>query len=528
MRCRLLTRDLLDDRFIPVRVDGSDGADQLLTLPELYEHLASDSVHSFSGLAAHQAPSWYLFLSQLGALAAHGGGLTSPPVRAEEWRSLLVDLAPAHAATAWKLVGHDPREPAFLQPPTDRIADFKTYADTPDGLDLLVKAKNHDRKRSQVTVGSPHLWLYSLVALQTAQGFSGRGRQGIARMNGGFSSRPLVDLRPGPRWGARVVRAIRMLLARRRSVLDRVGESVYRESGGLALTWLRSWDDDRMLSLADLDPYFIEVCRRLRLVEDGGRIVALARPAMKNPRIDAKAFRGNLGDPWVPLDVRKDPPAALTVSAGGFDYRLVRRILLKRSEFKPPVSLTWLAGERHRDMELHLATLVRGQGKTEGFHERVVPLPGSVMMELGFDGNDADSDDDESSLAQLSDKMVDLAGNTQKVLRRAILVFLQGPENPNFQKKDAAPVLARFDRRVDEHFFDHLFAAPDSNRETAETDWQCFLRKAAERLAGEAWESLSAPSARREKARAAAEAILAGGLRKQLPDAFRDAATKEH
>ena len=248
--------NLLNESIVPILLGPTEV--QPVSLPDLYARLAEDSVHSFPGLAAHQAPAWYQFLVQLGGLALRQGNRTDLPGRADEWRDALSKLVPDHATTAWNLVEAEPVKPAFLQPPTARITDFKPYARTPDALDVLVKAKNFDRKQSQAMGGPAHLWLYSLVNLQTTQGFSGRGQPGIARMNRGWSSRPLVDLRPGARWGPRVVRGIRMLLAQREKVLRSVADGVYRSRGGLALTWLRVWDDDTMLSLGELDPYFIK------------------------------------------------------------------------------------------------------------------------------------------------------------------------------------------------------------------------------------------------------------------------------
>ena len=514
--------DLLTDAVIPIRA-GDTPRTEHLALPDLYARLAGDTVDAFPGLGAHQAPAWYQFLGQLGALALRRQGRETPPSDPDAWRAMLADLARDTADSAWSLVVEDPAKPALLQAPTHRLAEFKPYAATPDALDLLVTAKNHDLKQSRAIGGSPHLWLYALVNLQTQQGYSGRGQPGVARMNGGFSSRVLVDRRPSPRWGQRVVRAIRMMLARREDVLESVDDQVYRSGGGLALTWLRSWDTDEMLSLSELDPYFIEVCRRVRLTEAGhGSLEARVRPAAK-PRTDAKAFFGHVGDPWIPLDLRKDPPTALTVGGGGFDYRLVQRILFRHGESQKPFALGALPGESGRDSEIHFAALVRGQGKTEGFHERVISLPASVQLSLGADPDD----EDEASLAQLSDEMVALAGSARKVLRQAITVYLQGPEHPNFQKTDAAPIVRQFDRQTDDQFFDSLFAAPADDFECTRRKWQVLLRTTATRLAENAWGRLSPPGARREKAQFASESVLFGGLRKQLPDAFEEADSRK-
>lgn len=513
--------DLLTCPVVPV-VRGGDRTS--VSLPGLYAALAGDAVDSFPGLAAHQAQAWYQFLAQLGAIALHEGGREALPAEADEWRAVIAALTPECADAAWSLAVSDPTAPAFLQPPTTRIANFRECARTPDRLDVPVTAKNHDRKQAQAVDGAPHHWLYALLTLQTTQGYSGRGNPGIARMNGGLSSRAMVDRRPGPRWGPRVCRAIRMLLARREEVLRHAGDNLFRRRDGLALMWLRPWDEDTQINVGELDPYFIEVCRRIRL-ERGrdGRLRAVGM-ASKFTRVDAKALKGNLADPWVPVDLdpKKGAPA-LTVGAGGFDYRLAQRILLQGREFRSPLSMKELCGERGEDSEIHMAVMVRGQGKTEGLHERTIPLPHSIAEQLAVEP-DPDDDDDRAPLAELSNVMVKWAGEARTALRRAVLVYLQGPENPDFQHKDADPVTARYDRAIDERFFEFLFDPQWTERgfEAAREAWQKKLRRQAERLAREVWASAAAPGARREKARAASEAVFYGGLRKRLPDAFAD------
>ena len=512
--------NLLTDPLVPVSFSARPEPG-MLTLPQIFSRIAGDAIDDFPGLAAHQAQAWFQFLAQLGALALFQERRETPPDDPRIWRDLLVTLTPHCADSAWNLVG-EPTDPAFLQPPTERVEEFKLAAETPDALDVLVTAKNHDRKQAQAVDGGPHLWLYALIALQTTQGFSGRGNPGIARMNGGFSSRVLIDRRPSPRWGPRVTRAIRMLLGCRAKILKRVGDDLYQAKGGLALTWLREWDTDSPLRMSELDPFFIEVCRRVRLtVTAAGRLAGLSRPA-NAPRVDAHALKGNLGDPWVPINLGKENPSALTVSGNGFDYRLAQRILFPL-DLKEPLALKPLPEEKDQNMEIHMAVLVRGQGKTEGLHERVIPLPHTIAANLPFDADEENS----GTLAELSRGMVELAGEARKVLRQAILVYLQGPEHPNFTKSDAAPVVSGFDRAIDEQFFARLFAVPEVGSNEAFLRWQRFLRDEAEKLARSVWDKTTAPSARREKARAASEAVLFGGLRKRLPDAFPEHESKE-
>lgn len=308
-----------------------------------------------------------------------------------------------------------------------------------------------------------------------------------------------------------------MLLERRADVLRRAGDGLYRAAGGLALTWLRPWDTDVPLEMSELDPFFIEVCRRVRLERSpGGQIAALTRPSAR-PRTQSAALKGNLGDPWVPIKLGKAEPAALTVSSGGFDYRLARQILLDRAAFSEPLALRELPGEHGRDSEIHMAVLVRGQGKTEGLHERIISLPYSIAQQMPFD--DADVDDEENTLAEFSKRMVDAAGEARKVLRQSVLIYLQGPDNPKFNKPDAAAWITRYDRAIDEQYFDYLFGAAEAGTEEANRRWQEFLGREAIRLARAVWETAAAPGTRREKARAASETVLCGGLRKRLPDA---------
>lgn len=515
--------------MVPVRC----GAETLVcSLPEIYRLLGSDAVDEFPGLAAHQAQAWYQFLVQAGAVAISRSREDAPSsdsvfrrrvgsLSESDWRVLLEELTPGQGATAWSLVAEDPSAPAFLQPPTTRLEAYRPFASTPDALDILVTAKNHDRKRARASRAGPHQWLYSLVTLQTTQGYSGRGQPGVARMNGGLSSRILVDRRPNERWGPRVVRGIRMLLARRLEVLEQVDEGVFRGRGGLALVWLRSWDSDDSLPVAELDPYFIEVCRRIRLVAGpAGEIRALARPAM-SPRVNAKSLKGRLGDPWVPIKSEGEGAGeARTVSAGGFDYRLAQRLLLREK----PLALRPLDDEKGEDSEIHMAVLVRGQGKTEGLHERLIPLPGTIDLDGDLDGA---LDDDDSTLADLAQEMVEVAAAVRKIVRQAVIVYLQGPDKPDFRRKDATPIVTAYDRRVDEVFFDHLFQSPNSGLEGARRRWQGFLRQAAEDLMRRAWGRSSPPATRREKARASSSFALYRGLRRFLPEAFSEVTQEE-
>ena len=68
-------------------------------------------------------------------------------------------------------------------------------------------------------------------------------------------------------WWARDVR--RLVEARTTGQKSGIGAVA-----GPALLWCLDWPEGRQLDLRDLDPWFIEVCRRVRLTNKGGVITA--------------------------------------------------------------------------------------------------------------------------------------------------------------------------------------------------------------------------------------------------------------
>ena len=121
-------------------------------------------------------------------------------------------------------------------------------------------------------------------------------------MNGGKSSRPMLGFVPvehGSRsvnpcsWWARDVRQI--LTFRKNG-----GDNKPCTVGGKALLWCLDWPEGEQLELVSLDPWFIEVCRRIRLVNEDGTVIA-QRSTSKETRVNAKMFKGAVGDPWAPI-----------------------------------------------------------------------------------------------------------------------------------------------------------------------------------------------------------------------------------
>ncbi|MGD8854423.1 MAG: type I-E CRISPR-associated protein Cse1/CasA [Gammaproteobacteria bacterium] len=290
--------NLLTDPLL--RVETATGLERM-TLPGLMAALGEDRVEALTGIQRHQEEAFHVFLCSLAAAILARPGDTDPRQDESYWREGLRGLAGAVGDDAWTLVVEDLSKPAFMQPPLPKsdLAKLKPLAASPDALDLLPTAKNHDLKQSRAALPRPDEWIYALVSLQTMSGYFGRGNPGIARMNSGFGNRPIVELLHTLRLGARWHDAVTRLLTHRSTILD--GPWGY-DSDGAALVWTATWDGKQSHPLSGLDPNHVEIARRVRLRLDGDRLTAVGVPS-DGSRLDAKTLNGLVGDGWLPVDL---------------------------------------------------------------------------------------------------------------------------------------------------------------------------------------------------------------------------------
>jgi len=399
----------------------------------------------------------------------------------------------------------DLSKPALLQPPIPEGAldALKEREDTPDALDMLVTSKNHDLKAARMTSATAEHWFLAMLTLQTMEGFLGAGNYGVARMNGGFASRAMVGLAPPGGWGARLRRDIQALVADHD---DDAEKFAYPVSGGKALLWLEPWDGRAQLPLHELDPYFVEICRRVRLTQEGGRIVARrGSSAAARVAVD-KANGGKTGDPWAPYEAAK----VLTVDGDGFHYRRVAKLIDPAIYDAAP-----LQRPRREDgaqgLTLHLIATARGQGGTDGFHERRIPTPPRAARLL---------DGQPDVLAAMAKERVEEAGKvSSSVLKSALFTLFQNaPDKVNYRHPasdaKAAPFLAAFDADVDRIFFEALFAETEAEGEGAKDEarraWLAALRTAARTQLDAAEAATPRSGIRRQLAVAAARDALGG------------------
>lgn len=442
-----------------------------LSFPALLAAMAQGKVTQFPALRPHQRAAWHMFLVQLAALALWKAKETDPPNDSATWVALLRGLTPDHPDDApWRMLVEDLYKPAFLQPPAPDGLKWSSV-ETPDALDLLITARNHDLKQAVARAAEAEDWLFALVSLQTSEGYGGAGNHGIARMNGGSSSRPMLGLAPAQdkdyalNPSAWWKRDVKRLLAERQAGQ---GPEFGRE-GGPALLWCLDWPEGRQLDLLELDPWFIEICRRVRLVGTGKGLSAV-RATSKASRINAKAYRGNVGDPWAP--VHKGDGKSLTLGGRDFGYRKMAELLF--GDWKVPLLATLGPEEKKTagDMLLVAEALSRGNSKTEGFKSRVIPVPETAVQLF-----------QSPNAAELSTRQMNEIKAFDEALRNAIALLAGRGDWDNVGKSQygvSKPAIERFDRAADRLFFPHLWkrlaAESSDDPQAADTAGHSFRR----------------------------------------------------
>ena len=286
------------------------------------------------------------------------------------------------------------------------------------------------------------------------------------------------------------------------------------------MLWTVPWDGQKAITLSRLHPLFVEICRRVRLERREENLFARIANS-DHPRVDAKDLRGNLADPWTPIAIEEAEDAkALSITAEGFSYRRMNELLFGSS--KRSWRLPLLARARGREGasagQMVGAGIARGQGKTEGFHRRVVDIPAKALslMESG----------DESTAARAQER-VRQAGEVQgKCLRAALIVFVQkGPAEPEWKKPTNAsltkPWIDRFDAQVDQVFFPELWRSLDMSDDDAGHAWSQTLASLARETLEAACEAAPRADDRRIMAHARASNLLESALRRHLPSLHR-------
>ena len=453
MRMNLLTEALIQtDR-------------EVLSLAGLFAAMARGEAASFPALRPHQRPAWHMFLVQLATLALSNAGVVDLPKDDGSWSKALRGLTKDFPDDApWHLVVEDRTKPAFLQSPDPGGLKWQEVA-TPDALDMLITSRNHDLKREIAQVAVPQDWIFALVSLQTMEGFGGAGNYGIARMNGGSSSRVMLALAPTTGGGPVIdtsawwQRDVKHLLSGRDGLC------------GQALLWCESWPEGQLLCLPKLDPLFIEVCRRLRLKIDGAGLNA-ERTTSKAARIAAKDAKGMTQDPWAPVHLGE--AKTLTIGERDWTYGLLSELFYS-GQWQKPILAKETEPKEDELMVLVAEAFARGNSKTDGFKSRVIPVPKVVRKEMFG-----------TKAVHLSDMQVKTIDQLDKALRDGLaLIAAEGDHEKRGKAEYArtAPARAALQRVADALFFptlwDKLAAGSEDGRHEAHMRFVRRLAQAA-------------------------------------------------
>jgi len=493
-----MAHDLLVNPLLSWRDTGRRRA--RTTLPGVLARLASGELADFPRLRTHQLHPWCMFLTQLAAIVLRALGLADPRLSEEEWRRGLLHLTDGQHEP-WRLVVDDLSKAAFFQPPVPEGSVAKwTTRDRPDDIDVLVTAKSHDVKQSLMRGDEPETWAYALVALQTTQGYAGSGHNAISRMNKGYGSRARVGLTRDHSLAARFLRDVKVLL----NLWPLLIERGYRENG-IALVWLEPWDGRQSLPMEALAPHFIEVCGRRRCFMSGQQIHCRNTTTTVR-RCISEIETGDVGDAWIPIS-RLDR-RALTVSKNGFTYQKLAELFDDHYVDAPAQQLLRDDAE---SMFFVASVMARGQGETQGLHERILPLTKRVLPILG----------QPDARAALGKRASERVASAQKMRSKVLFPALKQ------LVLQATPPNDGFDARVDEIFFDHLFGTIEMGDEEARLAFERELRVLAQVELAQAIDRSATADARRFKAISAAESMFNACLRKNFSDLFTSSEATE-
>lgn len=510
--------NLLTDPIL--RVQTSRGLERL-SLPQLLAALGTDDVFGFPGIQRHQEDAFYVFLCYLGAATLARAGTRDPVQNRDFWRQSLQDLTGNSLETAWSLVVEDLNKPAFMQPPLPPSTRFSRTVFAPDAIDATEIPDNHDVKLGRASASEPDQWVFSLVSANLNATYSKGGKEGFyyptvkSKKNrvGRVYVRPTIKGSLSDQWKFDIP-----LLLELRDSLSRIFPF---KPNGLVATWVQPWDLRSSLDLNQLDLFFIEVTRAIRLGFRETTLYARYVPS-KAPRIgvpwlsskaspEQKKNAGNLGDPFIPIE----QDAAISVSSRGWGADLIRRIIFLDNVHWPLLELAQTRSAR--GLVVHFASLARSSKGSEGYVTFDLEIPPRILSLFGKHRD---------KLQQLSKSGVQSAGTMASILGAALLAYLQvrtpEPEAANVtpsQHKASViePFLRKFESAWSDAFFRWLWSVPEPiEEEPALRDWALQLKQFALRVL-EVETAMPGHAGRAYKAKVAAQRVFNAGIQKHFP-----------
>ena len=174
-------------------------------------------------------------------------------------------------------------------------------------------------------------------------------------------------------------------------------------------------------------------------------------------------------------------------------------------------------------MVLVFSALVRGQGKTEGLHQRKIPLSEKSVRKLG-------SPTQMDLLGEHSQRYVGYCRSVSKHLAVAVQLLSAGAPDlvtghmnlkalGDADKARSEPYRAKFQEYVDLHFFEALWAAweaPENEKDAMAAEWVRQLISEANLFLNHAESSLPKNVTRYRAARVGSKNYFNGLMRKEF------------
>jgi len=440
---------------------ASDGSARLASLPDLLSALGKGEDVTLTHLQQHQEHAMHAFVVQLMVHLLDKELIQSCDASSKAYADALLSLG--GEASAWHLIVDDSDKPALMQPGVKNFSyDENKRSIAADELDILVKAKNFDVKRTKLTCAKPEVWFFAILTLQTSCDYGGGDTQRIARMAHAHGTRVWIATYDSLAWGARVVTDVKRWL----SVLPSLREEFGYDRDGHRLLWLVDWSDDAMLEYSQLHPAFIEIARRVRLKSGSdGAIIGYRHPS-KNSRIYVEGLNGLSGDIWVPVTLSDSGPTVFGVTKTGLDYRKLNDLVFEQN----------LRASRAQDVSdlrgdtIHFfgQALAREKGKTKGLYRRILPIPAKRRGILRR-GPERDK------LAARSKAQIEMVRDIRTILYKSLKAIYVPAEQNHKNASWPSDLIEPYDLSVDQLFFGLLF-------ETAENDESDFQKAVYERL----------------------------------------------
>lgn len=293
--------------------------------------------------------------------------------------------------------------------------------------------------------------------------------------------------------------------------------------------WLVPWNGSEASSLPfpSLDPFFIEICRRIRLAIHSQRIHA--RRTSSNMRVvkaHADALKGQTGDLWTPIDVRDvKKTKAFGMSEIGFGYQKMAQLAFG-SEYKRPPAQRLHADDPAAGLTLLARAIAGGQSETSGYYERRIPIP--PKMRLLMKGNIG-------QLAKLSSKRFVAIAGASKCLKLALIILFDGGQlrekhwkAPKGVEEKGKRFTKPFEQTEDARFFDDLNIEIESeDSEDVFSHWLLSMTKRGEMVLQAAFDAGPQSGEQRYRARSAALDKYRALVKNEFPTLAQSIADKE-